>query len=131
MLNANDLIETYGYDRLLLSAITSPVPRSTSTRGEKYKGLIGVSGRAAANVLFSASQQVEMLVDGAGEPGPEDHAGNPGADRVQLRQVAMRAPMIWDMRKVGRVGWWNETLGALGMGDLDVSVLIRRLVLSE
>jgi hypothetical protein len=44
-----------------------------------------------------------------------------GEKEVQIRQVAMRAPMVWDLDKVWKVGWWNETLGALGMGDLDVS----------
>ena len=126
IITANDLIETYAWDRLLFAGITSPIPLSASTLGTsagQYKGLIGLSGRAAANVIFSETKEVAKLADGVGEPLPESHAGQVGAGEVHLRQVAMRSPMICDVKKARKVGLWDEEVGALGINDLDVSTL--------
>jgi hypothetical protein len=107
ILNANDLMEEYGWDRILLTGLKSS------------SDLLAVSGRAAANVEYDGSKQAR-LIDGVGEPLPESHHEDPSGPDLHVRQVAMRSPILYDNVKMKVVGPTTAELEAAGMGDLDV-----------
>jgi hypothetical protein len=109
IVNANDFLTTYGWDRVLLTGIKSS------------DQLLGVSGRAAANLEHLA--HAAQLIDAVGEPLPEDHAAAVSGPDVVLRHVALRSPMMYDGRKLARLGWTQVKQEEQGLGDMDVSLI--------
>lgn len=120
IINANDLMDEYGWDRILLTGLKSS------------PDLLAVSGRAAANLEYGGGKTAR-LVDGVGEPLPESHHEDASGPLLHVRQVAMRSPILYDARKLGDLGWNPKSaeLEEAGMGDLDVSCLCLRRVESE
>lgn len=97
----------YGWDRVLLMGMKS------------HPDLLAVSGRAAANLYDHRTEWA--LVDEVGVFGQEVHDVEVSVPALDVRDVAVRSPVMYSASKVARLGGLRGAAEAVGLGDVDVS----------
>lgn len=103
---ANKKQAEYGWDRILLTGLKSD------------SSLLAVSGKSAANVNYHSG--MIRLTDVVGEPLQKTHEVNASPSHVEIRNVAMRSPIMYDAEKGRRLAWMDPEAEAAGLGDIDV-----------
>ena len=81
---------------------------------------LAVSGRAAGDISLSEDGGVQLVnvVGGLSRGGHESEAS---PEFVDVRDVALRSPIIYSRSKVEKLGLFAKTMEAEGLGDADVS----------
>jgi hypothetical protein len=81
--------------------------------------LLAVSGKSAANI--ERRGESIRLVDVLGEPTRAVHDEEPSGPTVEVRDVALRSPILYNGTKIKELGYLTEEAESIGLGDIDVS----------
>ena len=99
----------YGWDRILLTGLKSS------------DSLLAVSGKAAVNIRSSASQV--DFTDAIGQILPVNHDVVASPPSVQVRNAAIRSPILYDVEQVlAAGGWMGKDSEHAGLGDVEVCI---------
>jgi hypothetical protein len=78
-----------------------------------------VSGRGAANL--EAHKSGYRYTSELGIMGHASHNVTPSGEFVEVRDVVMRSPVVYNATKLREVGGFREDAEEAGLGDIDVS----------
>lgn len=78
-----------------------------------------MAGRAAANVRHDDGRLV--FSDILGQLERKEHIVMPSPPTVELRNVALSSPIMYDAKKAKEMDWMDAEMGMDGLGDIEVS----------